>query len=100
MATNRHSARAIPPTSDRETVSRRFLKSTAVVARHTITIVRHAATAIGWLSYVWFNFALPLAILLAGIAIMIGLILLTLVQITPDYVNSVPEFTYWMWDSD
>ena len=67
----------------------RILKASAAVVRHT-------AAAIGWLSRIWFNFTLPLAILLAGVAIALGLGLLAASILAPDNITTTYEFIQWL----
>ena len=61
----------------------------------TRSVIRHNAVAIGWFSQVWFNLTLPLAILLAGIAVMVGLVFLGLTELAPDSVDTIPKFHQW-----
>ena len=81
------------PGRDYRTTLLRVLKGAQVV-------IRHAAAAIGWFSHVWFNFMLPVSILLAGICIMAGLVLLALVMLAPEGLGSVREFTHWFWQPE
>ena len=67
----------------------------------TRSVIRHTAATISWFSQVWFNLTLPLAILLAGIAVMSGMVLMGLmVGITPDHVDTVSEFGQWLTNKD
>ena len=63
-------------------------------------VVRFTARTIGWASHIWFNLALPLSILLAGIAIMAGLMFLGLAQMAPDDTDNIHKFTMWLFYSD
>ena len=72
--------------------------------RHVLKIaylgIKHTVRAIGWASHIWFNVALPLSILLAGIAIMAGLVFLGLAILAPDSVQSVADFRFWVYPAD
>lgn len=95
MAAVQQGPGASQPTSrnNRTAALRRLLKATPVA-------IRHIAATIGWASHIWFNVTLPLAILLAGLAIMAGLVFLSLVTLAPDSVQSIPDFRYWVYPAD
>ena len=80
-------AQPSPPASERDykAALRGILKVTAAVVRHT-------AAAIGWMSRIWFNFTVPLAILLAGVSMAVGLGLLAASIMAADHITTSYEF--------
>ena len=74
---------------DYKAALRRILKATAAV-------FRHIAATVGWLSHIWYNFTLTLAILLAGLAIAVGLGLLSASILAADHTTTSHEFIQWL----